>query len=441
MDKRTRILSAVFLAVIVVVLVGKVVFPRWIDPLLRIDDRIAEKQASLDKLEETEARVADAKIAYRDLAARVGSTDINKVRNQVYSRLNDLIDSNHLENAKVTPTKRARTDKKTKLSRTSWTVSAQGTLESVVTFLKDVAELPYPCRINNPEIRPTSRSAKSKTQDRMSLKAAIEVMVLPDHRILPSRLRDEVFEQPEEFKRHLDRDYAMIWESRPFFEYEKPAPPRPVRKDPPKDPKPKQEPVKPKQLRWKDASRLQLCMAWLVDDGTTRRDEVMLFDTKSDRDRFVRVGEDFDGGSLLFVHQRGVLVGREDGDYVYPIGEKLDQPIRLADASDYPELQRAALTVVRRGVVKSRSETSTAGDAKGHDRETEETKSRTAGSRDRKSGKEKRAKRGKDGPSTSESGMKVRDSKKRLQELKGRREARKRKEASRPEPPEVVPGE
>ena len=346
MDKRTRILAIVFAVGAGGAVLAKAVYPRWIEPLVTIDQRIVEREKHLGTLNEREARILAAKYAYRDCAARVGSMDPETVQNQVQARLDKLIERHHLKEANVSPPRRINTDRKTELARMTFSVSATDTLESTIKFLRDVAELPYLLRINNPKLRPASTSRKDRDKDRVRLDASIEVVVLPQQRVLgDNKLMDEDLIQPVSYKRHLDRDYAKIWAVGPFTEYKKTAPPRPKKetKSKPKKAK-KTEPKKKKKAkskRWKNREKIQLCGAYIMHDGVMPSGEVQLYDGREKETRYVGVGEEFDGGSLLYVHQSGALVGREDGEFVYPIGKMLSSPIRLNKATEYPELQQA----------------------------------------------------------------------------------------------------
>jgi Tfp pilus assembly protein PilO len=345
MEKRTKILTVVFGVMIGSAVLAKGVFPRWVEPLLKIDARLEERRAELAELERWEARVLEAKYQYRDYASRIGSMDPVNVQNRVKERLDELVERNQLENASVSPPRRISTDRKTDLSRMTFSVTAEGKLEATVKFLRDVAELPYLLRLNNPKLRPASQSRRDRNKDRMRLDVSIELLVLPQYARLNVKLADAQLVQPASFVRHLDRDYSEIWEAKPFMEYQKPPPVRPRREPEVKveRPEPEPEPVQTvRSKRWPNRDRLQVVMPLRTSygDGQSRQ-EVMLYDTRERETIVVPTGEDFDGGSLLYVHQSGVLVGREDGEFVYPIGETLNRPVRLADAAGFPELQAA----------------------------------------------------------------------------------------------------
>ncbi|UCF34455.1 MAG: hypothetical protein JSV78_03965, partial [Phycisphaerales bacterium] len=243
MDKRTKILTVVFGVLIGSAVLAKGVFPYWIEPMLKIDARIEERRVELAELERWEARVLQAKYQYRDYASRIGSMDPDNVQNRVKERLDELVETNQLEDASVSPPRRINTDRKTNLSWMTFSVTAEGKLEATVKFLRDVAELPYLLRLNNPKLRPASQSRSERTKDRMRLDVSIELLVLPQYEPLKVKLADAQLVQPASFVRHLDRDYSEIWKAKPFMEYQKPPPPRHERKTEPKVEKPEPPPV------------------------------------------------------------------------------------------------------------------------------------------------------------------------------------------------------
>jgi hypothetical protein len=82
-------------------------------------------------------------------------------------------------------------------------------------------------------------------------------------------------------------------------------------------------------------------MALLQRKGEEREDELMLFNTANQSKKFIAVGDEFNGGTLIYVHQRGG-VGLRGGKYsVYPLGMALSNEIPAESAQEYPELLRA----------------------------------------------------------------------------------------------------
>ncbi|GAF79125.1 unnamed protein product, partial [marine sediment metagenome] len=157
MDRRMKILAGLFGAVIAYALVNTVVYPRWIEPLLTIDQIIAQRRKDYNRLEAVEDEVRRAKEEYEALVSRVGSFDIGKVETDIRDRLNQLIDKHQLQDLKVSPSRPTK-DGKTGLEKMVITVSAVGTLKSGVEFLEDVAGLPQLVRVGNAAVYPASRS-------------------------------------------------------------------------------------------------------------------------------------------------------------------------------------------------------------------------------------------------------------------------------------------
>ena len=346
MNKRTQILALAFGVVIAYLLVDRVAYPVWIEPLLTIDKQIAEREQVLDELEKKEADVEHAKRRYERYAQRAGYMDVTRAKIDLRKRLTDLLDKKHkLTNPNVDKG-RAHPDRKTGIDTITLGFSGDGPLESVVKVLKDLAELPDLMQVTRVDLSPSSSNRKSKKKDQVNISATLTVRVLPQQKLLGEKLTDEKLQaqRPKELPRCQDFAYASVWQADPFSEHEEPVvkvevPTRVVTNDEP-EPLP---PPPPADYRWEDRSRWELHMALLQGDGTTPGDEVQLVNVRDeDQRRYAAVGEELDGGVVLCVHHRGVLVGREDGDFVYPLGARLDEPIRLAEASQFPELQAVA---------------------------------------------------------------------------------------------------
>ncbi len=418
MDRRTKILTTLFGTLLVCALLSSVVYPRWIEPMLKIDERIADRRTEYDSLQALEDKVKRAKKEYGLLVSRVGSLDIGKVETGIRARINELIDEHQLQGANVSPS-RPTEDRKTGLKRMLITVTAVGTLKSAVEFLEDVAEFPQLVRVGNAAIYPASSSGRDKSRNRMNLRVPIEVLVLPEQKLV-GRIKEEESKQPESFVRHAGRDYSLIWSKKPFTE---PIPlqanagrdvnvrqdqsshlkgtasggdgeytfewspaeglsdamiPNPTidtsegftrtytlnvadadgetatdtvtvtvrekRVTQRDDPEPPQRPVDKGPPRFKDGKYMQLCMTLIQSIDTGRVAELMVSNNRSKKTEYYAVGDEFDGGELVFVHPRGGVVRRRDEYFIYPIGGWLDQDIKAnaAAAADYPELKVAA---------------------------------------------------------------------------------------------------
>ncbi len=214
MSRLTKTMSALLGILVLYGLVSTVVYPRWVEPLLTIDQRIADRRKEYDELQALEDEVGRAKEAYRSFVSRVGSFDVGKVETAIRARLNELIEKHQLQAAKVSPRK-PRVDRKTHVTTIEIMVTSVGTLQSAVEFLKDVAEFPQLVRVGNTAIYPASRSRRKQGEQRMNLRVPIKVLVLPQHRIV-GRLEESRLQQPERFVRHADRNYSAIWSGKPF---------------------------------------------------------------------------------------------------------------------------------------------------------------------------------------------------------------------------------
>jgi hypothetical protein len=418
MDRRTKILAAVFGAVLLYAMLSSLVYPQWIKPLLNIDERIAEREEQYDELKAIEDEVDRAKEDYRALAARVGSFDVTKVETELRARLNELIEKHQLQDMSTSPS-RPTEDRKTGVTRMQLTVTAVGKLKSVLGFLEDMAELPQLVRVGNAAMYPASGTRKGQSRDRMHLRLPLEVMMVPEQRIV-GRLDESELVRPDPFPpRHQGRDYSLIWDRKPFME------PIPLKADAGRDvsrrqgqaarlmgdasggdgeykcewfptdhiaeptactttidtseafeetytvtvtdgsgekaedtvqvvitegrrqkPSPDDRPQPPRAAdkRWKDRKYMQLCMMLGHRVGDDRSRELMIFNNRSKQNEYYKVGDEFNGGELVFVHPRGGVVRRNDEYFLYPIGTWLDQEVGASDAAagDYPDLKSVA---------------------------------------------------------------------------------------------------
>ena len=342
MNNRTKLLATTFGVLIAGMGLYYVVYPIVDKHVLSLDKEVADRRAELEELEQKEMQVQAARAQYRDYLDRVGAVDVLRVENDLRSRLVALIEKHGLSDWQVGKG-RVRRDKKTDLQTLTVTVDAVSTLESTVQFLRELSEFPDVMQVSGVKLSPMSSSRRSQKKDRVSVDVLLSCLVLPEHQQLKGRVEPANLKQPEALVRHDDLDYSRIWRADPFNEYVKQvakAPPPPIQREEPKEVKPPPPPPPP-EYRWKDAGDWQLAMALLLGDGSAPRDEFMMVHTRNHRRKFVPVGNDFDGGQLLFVHQRGALVVREDGSFVYPLGESLDRPVPVARADKYPELQAA----------------------------------------------------------------------------------------------------
>jgi len=437
-DRRSKTLMLVFAVVLGGGLVTSVIYPRWIKPLVTIKDAIVRLEERRDALADDQRKV-DAEVrAFRGFVNRVGALDIRRVENEIRARLNDMLAEHKLERTSVTPNT-PRTAKKTGTQEMTVTVKAEGTLESTIKLMRDLAELPHLVRVLNTTIQPVSggrrKSRGKKKEERVSLTVPLQIMALPQQK-LAGRIEKASIKQPDVFVRHENRDYSGFWKRTLFTPYivypplkvtlkeanirvqetkrcnleavatggdgdyefvwapssgiDKPtvrrvrvdtkstgqrsytvtvtdgqgeratatahveiqAKPKPRavatrRKEPPPPPPP---PTGPQ--RWKNGRDMKLCMALLNRSGSERHSEVMVHNKKSGETTYYAVGDDFDAGTLVYVHPTGALVRRavdkQDQYFVYPIGAVLTEDLASEAAGDYPKLQASADWFVQR---------------------------------------------------------------------------------------------
>lgn len=202
----------------------RMVYPRWIKPLLTIDDRVADRRQRLKELRADQDVVDRAAEEYMALVARVGTFDVNRTQTTMLDRIGALTAKNKLESVSVTPA-RPKSDRKTGLTRLVVTVKAIGTLRSGVEFLKDLAEISQVVRVGNAVFSPAGQKRKARGKPRLNLRVPIEVIVLSQQKVVGT-IDLAKLEKPESFERHQGRNYAMIWDMKPFSEY---VPPKPLR--------------------------------------------------------------------------------------------------------------------------------------------------------------------------------------------------------------------
>jgi len=427
LNRKTRILAILFSIVMGYALITSVVYPSWIEPLLTLDKRVANKEKELDDLLKDDEALDRARNEYRTLVGRIGSFNVGRIATDVRSRLVTMIEKYHLEDANVSPSRPVE-DRKTGLTTAVVTVSAVGNFDSVVQFLHEAAELPHLSRVGNVSISPTSGGRKTPDAERVSFRAPIELLILPKSKVV-GPIDEATLVRTEVYPRYSGRDYSKIWKEKPFSDWVPPIPlqvhvARPninvevntpvtleglpptggdgqytirwtpteglsdpsnlkptldtskvvankpyvlsvadgtggppataqvmvtVHEPPPPPPKPivteapKQvAPPPPRVETWKDDRFLQFCMALMRSVGDQHMDEVMITNTRTKENKYYKAGDDFDGGKLIFVHQRGALVHRIDGYFVYPLGNLLESPLPVDSADEYPELQSAA---------------------------------------------------------------------------------------------------
>lgn len=413
-----------------------VVYPNWLEPMLSIDERVTKARAELDEMLEFDAKVQDARTTYRRYLDRMGSFDAKKIDPEVRERLNKLIAEHGLTDLNYSGgSARPTSFGKVGAKRITLTVQATASLEGAIGFLRGVYELPHVMRVGNVSISPSRSARRKKRKNKpspVSLKVPIELLVLPAHKMVGKRLKDDDLHQPESLVRHEGRNYSLIWERTPFTEYVKIEPlvvsagedveviarkssvslkgtvtggdgenvitwttsdgtgewldklsatntlrvrirnsepfsqsftltvadgsgniatddvevtirgkeTRVVENTTKPEPEPDRGPK-----RWNNGNKQKLVMTLISRNGGARHDEVMVHNSVARKTSYYRLGDEFDGGELVFVHPRGAIVRRQDEYFVYPIGAKVSNDVKAKEADDYPTLKRVTAMI------------------------------------------------------------------------------------------------
>ncbi len=215
MPQRQKILLSLLVALAILLLGGKTVYPRWIKPLFDVSTEIAAIESERQSLEGTWARYRKSREVYREYVLRGGGTDAKQVKNDLQARLNQLISECDLTSKGVTP-QAPKTNRKTHLQEFRFDVRAEGTLQSVVSFLDRCEELPQLVRVAEIRLNPASTGRRGQTEDRITLFCRLEVVV-------PSAVDGTIVvkmgpgDQPEKWDRNQGEAelYASIWNAQP----------------------------------------------------------------------------------------------------------------------------------------------------------------------------------------------------------------------------------
>ncbi len=127
----------------------------------------------------------------------------------------------------------------------------------------------------------------------------------------------------------------------------KPPPPKIVANDTPPKPRAPVKPVTRKLWPNRNTKRLSMTLSHWQDQQ--RVDEVLVHDAQTDESTYYSIGDEFDGGELIYIHPRGVITrwineaSKRDEYFIYPIGSQLSGDLKPDDAADYPYLRLTAL--------------------------------------------------------------------------------------------------
>ena len=347
MKGREKRLLGLLIAVLVVGVSIKYVYPKLLKPLL---SRGEELQAARSELFELDNEIGDLtdrlETRYHDLVRRTGGTNADDVRHGVFETINDIFKDAKLKSTSLKP-KEPTHDRKTGIATMQVTVSAKGRFEQCVDLIERFYEIPYIARLENLRLTPTHARGNAQ-HDEVTLSGDIEVKVLPDE----PRFGPPIGEQPKKVVAYdptLDHSALKNW--KPFSPYVEPLRVKPT---PAPTPEPDDDiPVQPRYVQSgppTDPSANNTVLRMTSQYGV---DEVMLENVRSKENWYVEVGGELDAGELVLVHPLGVVVHKHDeerdyGYFVYPLGESLGDPVPLQDASEWPEIQVAALNYLKK---------------------------------------------------------------------------------------------
>ena len=348
MTAREKKLAPVVAGLLGVVVVAKFVYPHTIKPLFDVKDEIAQLEDDLLDYQEKADEVDRARLTYKQLVSRTGTTDPALVRTRLLAQLEAMAGEARLNSPRITATKNPSRNRSTGIYTVQMGVAAEGELEAAVRFLKQCYELPYISRFKDVKLEPVKASKKGRKKkddkgpDLVKLTAGLEVLVLPEHPLAKINVKD--IEQPTEHVKHAGEQYAMIWEREPFSEWEVPKPPPPPPPPPnEKEPQTIQKPDRPKTPPRPtdpgDPDRKSKRVAGAVRYGV---DELVVVNTRRKTQEYVATGSQLDGGELVLVHPYGGIVRKDSGYYFYGVGDLLQDALPVDKADDYPEIQALA---------------------------------------------------------------------------------------------------
>ncbi|MCH7700428.1 MAG: hypothetical protein IID37_01955 [Planctomycetes bacterium] len=338
MPQRQKMLLSVLVAMAVLLLGGRTVYPRWIKPLFDVSQEIASSEAELQTLVGQWDRYMKAQAKYKEYVLRSGGTDAKQVKNDLLAQLNRLISECDLTSKGITP-QTPKVNRKTHLQEFRFDVRAEGKLESVIRFLLHCEELPQLVRLAEIRLNPASTGRRGKTEDRVALFCRLEVVV-PSAVDGTMAVKVGPGDQPEKAVRHQgDAEwYASIWDGQPFTEWQEPESivSRPPRTDETRNDPPPIEPVRRDRRENKDTL---VDLVAIYGDGEHMVQEVHTRPKRGrNRGQYRSLGDDMDGGKLVMVHPLGAVVRREGEDYFYPRGLTFGDSMELAEAHEYPEV-------------------------------------------------------------------------------------------------------
>lgn len=299
-----------------------------------------------EQIEELNARLqagGDPRARYEAFVARTGGVNAEKVKLDLHAKLNELASASGLQSPRLTPSpiadyRPAGSRRRSGTKQVEFTLTAEGTLESVIGFLRSFYELPYISQVGILKLEPMV--GRNRREGYVHVRASIEALVPPMHAM--GGINPDLLAQPASDVKHRDLRYAVIWERDPFTEFvEPPPPPTPVVEavqEVTVEAPPAAPPIGDPQAGVK-------VIRMTLDYGTAEKriQEAMVVNTQDQTSNYVGLGEELDGGKVQLVSAWGVVARRDSGEeFVYGIGKTLAESIPFeASLGSYPEVYYA----------------------------------------------------------------------------------------------------
>ncbi|HOW19007.1 MAG TPA: hypothetical protein PLC79_08220 [Phycisphaerae bacterium] len=344
MNRREKILLYAVVGVLAFGIALRVIRSQVIDRLAAMDREIIAKKKKVADLNSQRFLTEIQKKQWAQISSETLATDAPTAYTKMINELDALARNHGLANWAERPS--LANAGKSGVIPLIFSIQGEGTLSQLVSFLYDLQNLPFVTQTRSMKITPLSGKQKGTLQ--LSLKG--ETIVLPPHKLATSMPTADLQEgRRKEVQRTAlasAKEYLSIAQKNLFEPYK--APPVVARApDPPKPapppatqeaPKPAAGP--PPAPRKFDPARSSTRITALLSTPDTQ--EVIL--TGGDkRRRAVKVGEEFDGGKLVYVHPDGaVVVYKEEGkkeiekDF-YPLG-KLMSEMKVLTEEEHPEV-------------------------------------------------------------------------------------------------------
>ncbi len=345
MNRREKILLFTVVGVLAFGIALRVIRSQVIERLAAMDREIIAKTKKVADLNSQRFLTEIQKKQWAQISSEPLATDAPTAYTRMINELDALARKHGLANWAERPS--IANAGKSGLLPLVFSIQGEGTLSQLVSFLYDLQNLPFVTQTRTMKITPLSGKQKGTLQ--LSLKG--ETIVLPPHKLATSMPTANLKEgQRKEVQRTAlasVKEYLSIAQKNLFEPYK--APPAVARApDPPKPtgppatqeapkPTPGTPPPPPRKF---DPARSSTRITALL--STPEAQEVIL--TGNDkRRRAVKVGEEFDGGRLVYVHPDGaVVVYKEEGkketekDF-YPLG-KLMSEMKVLTEEEHPEV-------------------------------------------------------------------------------------------------------